>query len=115
MKKIDKNLIGKLVVYYEPYGRDIIETAKVASVTSVGPKYITVGKLKFDKDTLSCPDSNYRLYLGNHEEFSEALGLMAKIRHQLNTLSERYGLDIPVDILRSVNEILAEAVNKVAP
>lgn len=70
---------------------------------------------KIDKDTLSCPDSNYRLYLGNHEEFSEALGLMAKIRHQLNTLSERYRLDIPVDILRSVNEILAEAVNKVAP
>lgn len=90
---IDKTLVGQLAVRYEPYlPVDRTEqTAQVYSITEVGRKYIKAGGFRFDKDTLCCPDSNWRLFIGSPEEFSRTIRtkvrvllLMDKVRMQLD-------------------------------
>ena len=86
---INKNLVGQIVCVYEPYanGGDVEKTIKVFSVTSVGPKYITAGGIKFDKEMLTNHDCGTKqLFLGSPEEFRDTLCLRKSLLEKLNNL-----------------------------
>ena len=103
-----KDLVGKTVVYYEPYARDLLATAKVGSITKVGPKYITVGRYRFDKDTLGCQDMNYRLFIGTHAELSQAITSMKNISRLLDAIRQETCLDIPLEQMMQIEQDLTD-------
>ena len=91
---INKDLVGQIVCVYEPYanGGEVEKTIKVFSVTSVGPKYITAGGMKFDKDLLTNHDCGTRqLFLGSPEEFRDTLLLRKTLVEKLDRLRSNIG------------------------
>ena len=103
----EQSLIGKTVVYYEPYARNLTDTAKQATITKEGRKYIHVGTLQFDKESLRCTTLNYGLHLGSLEEFKEAIKLQKSILLLLDKLKE-VDIDVPLPFLRMLEAKLAE-------
>ncbi len=104
----EQSLIGKTVVYYEPYARNLTDTAKQATITKEGRKYIHVGTLQFDKESLRCTTLNYGLYLGSLEEFKEAIKLQKSILLLLDKLKKKVDIDVPLPFLRMLEAKLAE-------
>ena len=89
-----KNLKGQTVCVYEPYanGGEVEKTLKVCSVTSVGPKYITAGGIKFDKEMLTNHDCGTRqLFIGSPEEFRSTLYLRKSLFEKLERLQSGIG------------------------
>lgn len=110
---INKDLVGQLVCVFEPYanGGDVEKTVKVFSVTSVGPKYITVGGIKFDKEMLTNHDCGTRqLFLGSPEELRETLRLRKSLLEKLDNLRSDVGnMELPE--LKELDKILTAFSN----
>ena len=103
-----KELVGQTVVVFEPYvnGGDLEKTAKVFSVTSVGPKYITAGGIKFDKELLTNHDCGTRqLFIGTPAEFSQTLWARKRIRKILDNILSNLN-DYSLDELLKIEESL---------
>lgn len=107
----DKSLIGKTVVCYEPYHRNILDTAKEDTITKVGNKFIHVGKMKFDLDTMSSDLPHYRLYVGTMDEFTEAVNLQKNISSLLYDCQRRVNMDLPLPLLREVEKRFIQIKN----
>lgn len=96
---INKDLVGQIVCVYEPYanGGEVEKTIKVFSVTSVGPKYITAGGIKFDKELLTNHDCGTRqLFIGSPEEFRDTILLRKSLLDKLDNIRSAINeMDLP--------------------
>lgn len=109
----NKDLMGKTIVYYEPYSRNIADSAKEAVVTNVGHKYITAAKMKFEIDTMTCQTLHYRLYIGTLQEFQEAVRLQKEISSLLFSLQKEADINLPLPLLREFHQRMQELKNKI--
>ena len=116
MKKrtYNKKLVGQIVCVYEPYvnGGDVEKTLQVFSVTSVGPKYITAGGIKFDKEMLVNHDCGTRqMFIGSPAEFHSTLYLRKKVTEKLDLIrSEVSRMDL--DELEKLVDALVKCSSK---
>lgn len=83
------HLVGQTVVVFESGQTTsrVVENAKSFVVTAVGSKYIKAGGYKFDKETLSCADLNYSLFIGSLEEFKERVNTEQNVRKLMDSVS----------------------------
>ena len=101
---ISKEMVGRTVVIYEPYGRTekMIADATQGCIDKVGRKYAEVGRWKFDRETLAEWSLNKRLFLGTLEEFKESLHLMKDIRCLMEHIQTQGGLQMPLDKMKDI-------------
>ena len=108
----EKVWVGMTAVYYEPYKRNLVDTAKQGSITKVGNKYIYVNTLKFDKETMSSDLPHCRLYIGTLDEFIEAVNLQKSITALLSDCLKEVNIERPLPFLRDIEQQLTSIITQ---
>ena len=85
-----KNLqVGQTVCVFEVYSSYLMNTVREMTVTSIGRKYIGVGRdMRFLIDTGREKKLNLEIFIGTKDEFQQYFSLLRETKQQADRLKE---------------------------
>ena len=85
-----KNLqVGQTVCVFEVYSSYLMNTVREMTVTSIGRKYIGVGRdMRFLIDTGREKELNLEIFIGTKDEFQQYFSLLRETKQQADRLKE---------------------------